>query len=140
MNENNSICKQASVIQQGLTKQPTRIWINNRKRKQWKTVLAGLLICCVLCAPLTTIVQSTQIKDVLEKNRKLSLSTINSDSEIFLTKKELPLLKQAVKNIEDVRYRMFTQQIIDIIEEKGIFDNNDSDSILAGTNVTIKIG
>jgi hypothetical protein len=63
----------------------------------------------------------------------------NIDSNICLTRKYLPLFKKSVRNIDTFYIIEFLNQIIHLIEVKGIVDSNDLEVIVKSLDLNEKI-
>ena len=108
--------------------------------KKKNFVLVGATLLLVLLVSSSTgagVVQSANSSQFVQGGNNRTNSNVVSG--IPLTKKDILLLKGALVFIENTQYRQITQQIITLIEKQGSIRQKDVDSILAGTNVTVKI-
>jgi len=118
----------ADVIRRGLTTKEKNLLTKEKTKKRFIQIVTGLMIWCLLSTTQITFVQS--IQNPVKQNIQPSS---------FLSEKDLPILKRALKNINNEQYRLLTQQIITIIEKKGTITENDLIKLTNGTNTCINI-
>jgi len=64
--------------------------------------------------------------------------TIYVDSELVLTRKNLPLLEKYISKIKDNDVRIFVSEVIKLIEEKGIVNSEDAHRIITENTLSIR--
>jgi len=139
MTKKESIELKADTIRRGLTQQTqTLIRIILKITRKSKTALSLLLICCFLSMTLQG-EQVTQAADSLTETITPRERT-DITPAVVLSTKDISVLKNALKNIEDERYRALTSRLINELEQKGTIDTIDIALIENETNMRIKIG
>ena len=88
----------------------------------------GAIVATVFIVSSSTainVVQTKYLKESVEIENSEEIEEVYVDPHLHLTKRHLPILKQALVNMENNEYKEVVERIIDQLEIKGTVDSED---------------
>ena len=98
-------------------------------------VVVALLM--VSSATAINVVQTNKMKESFESESYDDKDDLYVDPNLHLTRNHLPILKRAIRNMEDDQYKEVVQRIIDLVERQGTVDSGDVRQIIDDTDARI---